>query len=181
MFTILKTKTVFHHPRITILEDEILLPQGEKSTYLKFKTVGRAAEIICIREDGKILIQKEYSHPLEEQIYQFPGGFVSEEEDLKIGANRELMEEAGYEATKLELIGRYISNHRRSSFTHYVFLGTSLIEKKLQQDIEESFESFWFTPEEIDALILNGSMINGHLLSVWSIYNAYSKSVLKHH
>lgn len=172
MWKVLSSKKIFKHPRITLIEDEILLPSGKKTTYLKFGSRGHAAEIVCVRGDGKILLQIEYSHPSRQKLWQFPGGLVSSKEKPEIGANRELMEEAGFKAKKLEILGSYLGNHRRSTFRHYVYLATDLKEATLVGDDEEDIESFWFFEDEIEEMIRNGKIINCNALTAWALFRA---------
>lgn len=147
------------------------LPNGKKTDYLKFKDDGAcAATVICRREDGKILVQKEYSHPPRQRLFQFPGGLIPAEEKIEVGANRELMEEAGLKANKLELIGSYLPNNRRSSMKFYIYIGTKPEEASLEGDDEEDIESFWFSESEIDGMIKKGKIINVHLLAAWAYY-----------
>lgn len=170
MWKIISTKEIFKHPRITLLEDDIELEDGSKGKYLKYGYNHDGATIICVRDDGKILIQKEYSHPIGEKIFQFPGGAVPLGEDIEKGANRELMEEADLKANRLTLLGSYLLNNRRSSAKMYVFLATDLAEESLPADVGEEFESFWFTEKEIEEMIRNGEIINAHSLSSWTLY-----------
>ena len=53
-----------------------------------------ATAIIAIDEKGCILVQKEYSYPPNEWLYQFPGGAIEPNETPEQGALRELIEEA---------------------------------------------------------------------------------------
>lgn len=103
-------------------------------------------------------------------IYQFPGGFVPKGENIRKGANRELMEESGLRAGKLNLLGKYLVNNRRSNSYMYVFLATDLKEKKLDGDSEENIESFWFYEKDIDRMIKEGKILNGYTLASWSLY-----------
>lgn len=167
---ILKTKEIFSHPRITLVEDDILLPNGNKSKYLKFKHTGNAVTIICKRKDGKILLAKEYSHPPRKFLYQFPGGLVPLEENIKRGANRELMEEAKYKAKSLKLLGSYLINNRRSEEKMFVFLATNIIKKSKTGDIEERIKNYWFSEDQIGEMIRSGKIINCHVLASWSLY-----------
>ena len=171
MWKTISSKEVFKHPRLSLMEDEIILPDGTKSTYLKFKNDGRCAvTIIAKRDDGKLFLQKEYSYPPNKKIFQFPGGLVPAEERPEIGANRELMEEAKYKADELILLGSYLRDNRRSSSIMYVYLASGLKEEFLAADQEESFEDFWLSEEEIDKLIKNGEIINCHMLAAWCLY-----------
>jgi ADP-ribose pyrophosphatase len=170
MWKIVSTKEIFKHPRVTLLEDDIILPNGTQLKYLKYKYNADAATIICVGSDGKILVQKEYSHPIGEKIFQFPGGAVPLGEEIEKGANRELMEEADLKAEKLHLLGSYLLNNRRTPAKMYVFLATDLIEKSLPADQGEEFENHWFSEKEIERMIVNGEIINAHSLASWTIY-----------
>lgn len=167
---ILKTKKIFSHPRLTLLEDEVELPNGLRTKYLKFAEDGNAVTIICKRDDGKILLAKEYTHPSQKWIYQFPGGHVPREEDLRSGAIRELMEEAKLSAKNLDLLGNYLINNRRSTAKMYVYLAINLKDDALDGDPEEDIRNFWFSEDEVDRLISDGKIVNCHILASWLFY-----------
>lgn len=171
MWKTLSSKEIFNHPRLTLIEDEVMLPNGIKTTYLKYKDSGRrAATIICKRDDNKVLLSKEYSYPPNQILFQFPGGKISPEENIEEGTNRELIEETSYKANKLTLLGNYLINNRRSNAKMYVYLATDLQEEFLESDLEEDIENFWFAENEIEAMIKNGEIINCHVLAAWSLY-----------
>lgn len=171
MWKIVSSKEIFNHPRLTLIEDEVILPSGIKTKYLRYKDdEGCCTTIIAKRGDGKILIQREYSYPSNQKLFQFPGGAVPVNEKPKEGANRELMEEMGYRANKLEMLGNYLMNNRRSAQKMYVFLASELIEESLKKDVEEEIESFWLSEEEIAIMIKNNEIINIHSLASWCLY-----------
>ncbi len=172
MWKKLSSREVFNHPRVTLIEDEVELPSGVRLTYLYSKHIVDGATVLCRRPDGKILVQKEYSYPAGERLYQFPGGLLLPGESVETGANRELMEEAGYRANRLTPIGDYYYDHRKSKGRMLVFLGESLEEASLPPDPEEegAIESFWFTEEEIETMIKSGKIENSRFLSAWCLY-----------
>lgn len=171
MWQTLSSKNIFDHPRLSLMEDEVLLPSGLKTKYLKYKDDGHCAvTIIAKRADGKILLQKEYSYPPNQELWQFPGGFVPGDEAPEMGANRELMEEAGLMSNNLKLLGSYLINNRRSTARMFVYLATDLEEKYLAPDPEEDIKSFWFEEDELTRLIKNNEIINCHVLSAWCLY-----------
>lgn len=172
MWKTVSSKEVFNHPRLTLIEDEIILPNGHKTTYLKQKDDGSCCVTVIAKKDNKILIQREYSYPTNQKIFQFPGGGVPANEKPEEGANRELMEEMGYRANKLELLGSYLMDNRRSAQKMYVFLASDLIMESLKKDVEEEIESFWFSEDEIAKMIKNGDIINIHSLASWSLYKS---------
>ena len=151
-----------------------MLPNGYKTKYLKYKGRIDAVTVICRRNDRKILLQKEYSHPPQEWLYQFSGGGVSKGENVKRAANRELMEEAKYKAGKLNLLGSYLLNNRRSDARMHVFLATDIRKGTRDGDKEEDIKIFWFSEKQIDKMIRKGEIINSHVLASWSLYKLLS-------
>ena len=172
MWKKISSKKLFTHPRITLVEDEVGLPSGKTTQYLRFENTGTGAMVIAQRNDGKILVQKEYSYPVDEKLYQFPGGGVEQGESLKVGAARELAEEGGYKANLMKELGWFYVNNRRTDSKIHTFFASDLSEHKLPHDDEEEFESFWFTESEIDELIKNGGVTNYSLLAGWALYKA---------
>lgn len=171
MWKTISSKEVFNHPRLSLMEDEVILPNGVKTNYLKYKDDGRCSvTIVAKRDDGKILLQTEYSYPPNQKLFQFPGGLVPHNEKPEVGANRELMEEADLMSNNLELLGSYLVNNRRSATKMFVYLATDLQEKSLEGDQEEDIKSFWFSEAEITKMIKNEEISNCHVLTAWCLY-----------
>lgn len=168
----LDSKVVFDHPRIRVIEDTVELPSGEVADYVLVEMGKGAASCICQREDGKFLVQKEYSYPPDEWLYQFPGGGIEEGESEEKGVQRELAEEAGYQAGSLMKLGKYLTNNRKSRQWMHVYLGRELVSFELENDLEEEFETFWLREDEIDTLIKQGAVVNVNMLAAWQLYKA---------
>ncbi|MEO5499768.1 MAG: NUDIX hydrolase [Candidatus Saccharimonadales bacterium] len=167
----LGSKTLFKHPRLTVMEDDVELPNGHRTKYIHFGATQDAAMIIATDKNGKFLIQKEYSYPPDEVLYQLPGGAVEDDEETVVGAARELAEEAGL-AGDLDLIGWFYINNRRSNQKMFVYHATNLCAVTATKDPEEEFEDFWFEADEIDNLIRTNEIKNYTLLAGWALYRA---------
>ena len=174
MWEQLSSKVIFKHPRLTLTEDNVLLPSGKRIKYLKYQSNGGgAATVICKRPDGKILFQREYSYPPNQQLLQFPGGAIKSGEDPKVAANRELSEEMGYSGKDLKLIGSYLVNNRRSDLKFFIFLTTSFTKTQTKRDdTEEGMEELWFSEDEVEKMISSGQIINCHTLAAWAVYKS---------
>ncbi|MCK4635617.1 MAG: NUDIX hydrolase [Candidatus Moranbacteria bacterium] len=173
MWKTLNSKKIFEHSRLTLIEDDIQLPNGTKSKYLLFEDKGDCVTIICRNEEGKINLQKEFSYPIRKSLYQFPGGFVPCGENIEDGANRELMEELGYKSNKLTQIGKYLMNNRRSKSFMYVFLAEDLEVADLKGNrdaTEEDLLNHWVQENIIDKKIKSGEIIHVHVLASWGFY-----------
>jgi 8-oxo-dGTP pyrophosphatase MutT (NUDIX family) len=168
----LASRLLLSHPRLTVYEDDVELPNGYRTAYLHFGDQGATATVLCRDAAGRILIQRAYSYPPNQVMLELPGGIVPEGEDPSDGANRELMEEVGLRAGKLTLLGTVFSNNRRSARKTYVYLGEDLTEASLPGDPEEEIEVAWFTEDEVDELIRSGQVVNPSVLVAWAFYRA---------
>ncbi|MEW6577080.1 MAG: NUDIX hydrolase [Pseudomonadota bacterium] len=74
---------------------------------------GIKAAVILAVEDGHVLLVEQYRVPLGRNCVELPAGLIGDEtegEDPLEAAGRELEEETGYRATKLESLGEYYSS-----------------------------------------------------------------------
>lgn len=164
----LSTKELLNHPRIRVLEDEVLLPGGHKTTYIRLPS-GDGAIVIALDNRGKILLQKEYSYPQDTKLFQFPGGALESGESPIQGAAREFAEEAQLKGT-LTQIGWLYAHNRRSSGKLYVFAATQLAPCPTENDPEEAFEDYWYEAAEINHLIKTSQLCNPASLAAWAFF-----------
>lgn len=169
------SKILLTHPRLTVVEDIVKLPSGVETDYIHFSDSHDATMILARNNEGKFLVQKEYSYPPDEVLYQLPGGAIESGETPEAGALRELAEEASLSGTLTEL-GWFYSNNRRSSQKLYVYLATNLSDATGHKDPEELFEDYWFTASEIEELIRTNEIRNYTLLSGWAMYKGHYPS-----
>ena len=167
----ISTKKILDHHRLTVYEDVVELPNGKKTTYVHFGEARDAVTAIAIRQDGKILVQKEFSYPSGEWLYQFPGGGLEERESPLAGIKRELAEEASLSGDYKQ-IGWFYPDNRRKRDKMYVFVVTKLKELLAEKDQEEDFINYWLDPSEISKLISRGEIVNYSTLSAWAIYSS---------
>ena len=172
-WTTISSRVVLDHPRLTVLEDEVLLPDGSTTTYLRWAPVGTCAvTVICRDGDGRVLLEREYSYPPDRWLLQFPGGGSLPGEEPAVAANRELMEEVGLRAERLTPLGSYLINNRRSDGRMLVYLAEGLTAASLPADPEERIEYAWVTEAEVDRLIATDGIENHSLLCAWRLYRA---------
>jgi len=167
------TRTVFEHPRMTLVEDDVELPNGLRVGYLRVaRPEGAFAVAVLARRDGMVLLEREYSHPPGRWLLQLPGGGGNPDEPPAEAANRELMEEAGLRAGRLTHLGAFYGDNRRSDARMHVFLAEELVEERRPADAEETIESVWVAEAELDRMIAAGEVENVHRLAAWCLYRA---------
>ncbi|MEE9433536.1 MAG: NUDIX hydrolase [Sphingorhabdus sp.] len=74
---------------------------------------GIKAAVILATEDSHVLLVEQYRVPLGKPCIELPAGLIGDEtegEDSLVAAGRELEEETGYRAGRLESLGEYYSS-----------------------------------------------------------------------
>jgi ADP-ribose pyrophosphatase len=104
----------------TDAEPEDIMWQGRFITAKKkgkWEYVSRArgikAAVILAAEDGHVLLVEQYRVPLGASCIELPAGLIGDHdagEDALTSAARELEEETGYRAAKLDIVGEFFSS-----------------------------------------------------------------------
>ena len=77
------------------------LPNGDEHEF-EVKVEARTAVVLALRDDGQVVLVREFRPGLEESLLELPGGEVDADEDPRDAAGRELLEETGYEGELVE-------------------------------------------------------------------------------
>lgn len=167
----LSTRTLFTHPRLTVVEDDVMLPQGKQTKYLRYENLQDYVTVIAER-DGYIALIREYSYPHDEWLWQLPEGSIEAGEDALASAHRELKEEADLEAKSVIPIGMNYGHHRRSDEKDYIFVATSISEvEKTGGDAEEIGTTMqWFPIAKIKEMISTGKIRQKNVLAALALY-----------
>jgi len=148
---IISSEEVYRGKAVSVKREEILLPSGKK-IYRESVIHCGASAILPIKEDGKIIMVKQYRHPVGEILLEIPAGTLKPGEDPKECAARELEEETGYRAENLiHLLTIYPSPGYSSEILH-IYLAKDLRRGIQAPEIDEDISVTEMTLDEI----LNG-------------------------
>lgn len=162
---------------IDYYQDTIKIPNGNiaKWDYIKHKG---AAAVVAVKDDGKLLMVRQYRNALDRETLEIPaGGLNSVDEPTDIAAARELEEEAGYTAGKLELL---ISIRTTVAFCDEkidVYLATDLKRSKQHLDEDEYLDVETYSIEELIQMVydckIQDSKTVAALLAYYNKYKQY--------
>ncbi|HKP70673.1 MAG TPA: NUDIX hydrolase [Pyrinomonadaceae bacterium] len=95
-----------------------------------------SAVIIPVFEDGTVALVRQYRHAAGKYLLEICAGTLNAGEDPEVGAIRELEEEIGVRAEKLEKITEFYVSPGFLTEKMFVFLATGLTEvgQKLEED-----------------------------------------------
>ncbi|HEX8458861.1 MAG TPA: NUDIX hydrolase [Pyrinomonadaceae bacterium] len=109
-WTLISTKRIYDNNWISVREDSVVRPDGERGIYgvIHFKNI--AIGVLAVEADFIYLVG-QYRYPLERYSWEIPEGGCAEGEDPLDAARRELAEETGLRARNWRKLGEaHLSN-----------------------------------------------------------------------
>ncbi|MDE6845482.1 MAG: NUDIX hydrolase [Lachnospiraceae bacterium] len=157
---------------IDYYQDTVKIPNGNiaKWDYIKHKG---AAAVVAVKEDGKLLMVRQYRNALDRETLEIPAGGLNDvDEPTDIAAARELEEETGYTAGKLELL---LSLRTTVAFCDEkidVYVATDLKRSKQHLDEDEYLDVESHDVEELMQMIYDCKIQDGKTVSAILAYNS---------
>jgi ADP-ribose pyrophosphatase len=99
-----------------------------------------SAVIVPVFDDGTVALVRQYRHPAGKSLLEIPAGSLESGEDPKVGAIRELEEEVGVTANKVELISEFWVSPGFLTEKMFVYIATGLTETAQNLDDDENIE-----------------------------------------
>jgi ADP-ribose pyrophosphatase len=99
-----------------------------------------SAVILPVFDDGTVALVRQYRHPAVRYLLEAPAGTLAERERPEDGAARELHEELGLTAGRLEKLSEFFVSPGFCEEKMWVFLATDLTEGQQQPEEDEVLE-----------------------------------------
>ncbi len=148
--------------------DKYLLPDGTEGEYHYAFTNG-SVFIIPVTAEGKIIMVKQYRYLNDRFSIEFPGGGVKQENNHDNEAQKELIEETGFDG-ELHFAGMFNPYNGVTNEICKVYIARNLkTSNKYKKDNSEAFIMYEFLPEEIDNMISKNDIYDGMTLASWAL------------
>jgi ADP-ribose pyrophosphatase len=135
-FELLKSEIIYPGRAFTIRRDTLRLPDGHETILDIVEHIGSVI-IVPMDADGNILFVRQYRHAAGLDLLELPAGTLDDGEAPEACAHREIREETGMAAGKLEYLGGfYLAPGYSTEFMH-VYLATDLHSDPLEADADE--------------------------------------------
>jgi len=117
-----------------------------------------SAVIVPLFADETVALVKQYRHPAVRYLLEVPAGTLQDHERPEVGAARELEEELGVVAGKLEKLSEFFVSPGFCEEKMWVYLATELTETSQQLDDDELIEIVRVSLAEALEMITDGEI-----------------------
>ncbi len=125
--------------------------------------------VIALTEDREMVMIRQYRHGTDEMTWEIPGGMIDPGERPEEAARRELLEETGYEAGEIHLIGSTRPNPALFDNTNYTALARNVrLIGSQSLDEHEEIHVAVYSPDRIDRMVREGEI--SHALVINALY-----------
>jgi ADP-ribose pyrophosphatase len=133
------TKNIFKGKVLTLNVETVTLPNGVTVDLETIRHPGAAA-VVPMKEDGTVILIRQFRHAAGGFIYEIPAGKLNPGENPLACASRELEEEIGYRAGALELLTSIFTAPGFADEVIHLYRATALTRGRQQLDRDEVLE-----------------------------------------
>lgn len=156
----LSSEMIYKGAILNLRRDEVEVINGRVS-HREIVEHNGGVGMIAIKEDGKVILIKQFRKPIEKVIMEIPAGKIEKGEEPYSTAVRELKEETGYTAGKIEYLTKFYPSVGYSSEAIYIYLCTDLMPGETQFDENEALDIFEMDLEELFKMAVKGKIEDG--------------------
>ena len=146
------SQTFFQGKILKLRVDTVRMPDGRLAT----REIAEHARSICavaIDDHQNVLLVRQYRKPSEAELLEVVAGGIEDGEEPQAAALRELQEEIGHTAGKLELLSSFWIAPGWCTEYMYAYLATGLTPAKLAADDDEQISVVRVPLDHVPSLI----------------------------
>ena len=138
-WTPLSSSVRWSHGKLALREDGWRLPDGTERIY-PVLAVGVTVGVLGFVDDERVVLVRQFRHLPRAMSWELPGGGALPGEDPAVAAQRELREEGGYRAERLELLTRFLPSNAYLDEIAWCYVAYGLTDDPLPADDDEFLE-----------------------------------------
>ncbi|MEZ5564301.1 MAG: NUDIX hydrolase [Gammaproteobacteria bacterium] len=154
----LTTAIEFDNPWFTVTTHDTIAPDGSHPRYGKISFKNRAVAVIPVDTEQHTWLVGQWRFPLGNYSWELPMGGAPRNENLELAALRELREETGLVAGRVQQIMKLYPSNSITDEEGYVFVAEELTPGNPEFDVTEQLEVRRLPLTEALAMVTDGSI-----------------------
>lgn len=134
-----------------------------------FKYPG-AAVILPVLDDGSIVLIRNYRFAVDEHLYELPAGMLEPGEEPEACAGRELTEETGYEAGRIEKLTEFYTGPGTTDEMMWAYLATELTPGRQNLEVYERISVEVRSDAEVRGMVADGTIHDAKTIAALGVY-----------
>ena len=160
------SRTIFEGKIIKVTLDQARLPDGTLAAREVVYHPGGVA-VLALDEDNTVYLVNQYRYPIQRLLLELPAGKLDHgsEEDTLLGAQRELSEETGLEASKWTYLGYTLASPGFCDEALHMYLARGLTRKKQHLDEDEFLDVVTMPFDQLVRQVMDGTITDSKTVS----------------
>ncbi len=129
-----------------------------------------AAVVLPVRDDGRIVLIRNYRFAVDEQLWELPAGMLEPGEDPAECAARELAEETGYTAGRIEKLGAFFTGPGTTDELMHAYLATGLTDGRQNLETYEQISVEVRSEDQVRRMVAGGEIHDGKTIATLGLY-----------
>lgn len=160
------SQTIFEGKIIKVTLDQARLPDGSLAAREVVYHPGGVA-VLALDADNTVYLVKQFRYPIQQLLLELPAGKLDHgaEENILLGAKRELSEETGLEASEWIYLGCTLASPGFCDETLHMYLARGLTRKSQHLDEDEFLDVVTMPFDELVEQVMSGAITDGKTVS----------------
>ena len=150
----ISSERIYEGRILNLRKDEVQV-KDNKTSYREIVEHNGGVALAAVTPEGKMVLVKQYRKAAEKAVLEVPAGKIEKGEDHRLTAERELKEETGYTAGKIEFITSFYSSIGYSTEVIYLYLATELVPGETEFDDNEAIDILEYDLSGLKQMIFN--------------------------
>ncbi len=165
----LSSRLIYTGKIMEVRVDEVRLANGRHSTRELIRVVD-AVLMLPLLDDDTVLLIRQYRKGPEVDLLELPAGKIDPGEDPLTAAHRELVEETGYRAGRLEHLSSIYTCPGFCNELIHLYLATELTRERPRPDDDELIRIVPTSLAEIVRMLTDGSLVDGKSVAALGLF-----------
>lgn len=161
--TPLESRRIYHGKILDLRVDRVAIP-GKGEAVREVVEFHGGAVIVALDETRRVLLIRQYRYAIGRELLELPAGILEPDESPEVCAVRELEEETGYRAGRIERLCSFYTTPGGTNEMLHVFLAQGLTPGHARPEMDERIEVVPVPFNEALKMIQRGEIVDGKTL-----------------